>query len=611
MVLFACCLTSLNLCNATNISRDTIRIHLQQNKPYAYANNDGKIEGYFPEVLDSILTPLNQPYKIILSPFSSSKIVNDTADLHIISEESALINTSNTDLSWIVLHTDKGIFYRKGLAIEKLSDIQPYNIGVCYKDVFLAKMRMMGINKPNDSVIEVSSVWDALELMEQKDIDVIIADYPLLYWLQKHSIKKSKSNKYNLLEISSLPVTYRLSIHQHNSFVSLDSINNQLEQLKRVRTFKSIYYKWVGNHEKEQVNQLKGNVRGILYILLAVIIAIIIVGTIIYKERKKQASLFYDFTNILMYLPHAVDIFEEGKEAPVFQNNCSLELAKLSPDDRNRKKYNEERIDFNRDNKKMHIIVRVDVTEIEEGRQAAEESERLKNAFLANMSHDIRTPLNAVVGFSSMISEAENEEQLKEYSDLISSNTEYLLTLIDEIIHLSQLQTNTYKIAERAPVDVVKLLHDMKTIFDNELEKAGRSGDVKIIVDSPFDSLTLLVDGNRSRRVALNLISNACKYTEKGLITLSVRYSEHTGIVQAEIRDTGVGIPASKVKDVFTPYTRIDKNRDKGFGLGLAICKAIIDTIEGDIKLESTEGVGTNVIISFSPQVIDYIHKEQ
>lgn len=595
--------------SAKNTVQDTVLVHLKKHEPYAYMDAQDKFTGYFAEVLDSIFTPLGQPYKIKIKDCVSNDIINDNADVHIITEESAITKDTDTTLSWIILHTDKGLLYRKGLDINKLSDIQNHNVGVFYKSIFLHKAKMMGINLSEKNFSEVNTVWEALEKLDNKKIDVIVVDYPLLNWLQKN-INYSQSSRYNLIEIKALPTTYRLAIHPNKTHVPLEEINLQIEHLKRSGALQTLYYKWLGNNEEEHVNRLKGNIQNILFTLFGVLAALVIVIAIIYNERKRQAGFYNDFTNILMHLPHAVDIFESNNPRPVFQNNCSLELAKLSADERKTKKYREEYIDFKKDGKQMHILVKVDVTDIEQARQTAEQSEKLKNAFLANMSHDIRTPLNAVVGFASMINEVKDENQLKEFSDIISSNTEYLLTLIDEIIQLSQLQTKTNKNLERTQFDVIKMLHEMKAVFDNELDKAERSSDVKIIIDTPFESLKLWMDGNRARRLTTNLISNACKYTKTGHITVTVNYSLETGVFNAEFKDTGVGIPKNKVKDVFTPYTRVDKNRDKGFGLGLAICKAIMDNINGEIKLESTEGVGTKVLISFSPQVTSYTYKK-
>lgn len=591
-----------------NAVKDTVLIHLKENKPYAYKNDKDEIIGYFTEVLDSIFIPINQPHKIILKDCTFHELVNDIGDIHVIADESTLIKNVDTKLSWIILHTDKGLLYRKGLDINKLSDIPTHNVGVFFKDIFLHDTQMMGIDQLEESITEIKSIKSGLKQLENREIDVIIADYPLLNWYKKH-LDYSLSSKFNLIEIRALPTTYRLAVYHDDPQLSLQSINKQIEHLKRTGSLQTLYYKWLGNNREEHVNRIKGNIQDILFILFCVLAALIIVVVVIYQERKKQAGFYNDFTNILMHLPHAVDIFEDNNPSPVFQNNCSVELAKISTDKRSAKEFREEYIDFKKDGKQMHIVVKVDMTEIEEARQAAEQSEKLKSAFLANMSHDIRTPLNAVVGFASMINEAENEVQLKEFSEIISSNTEYLLTLIDEIIQLSQLQTNTNKSLTRDQFDVIKMLHEMKAVFDNELEKAGRASDVEIIIDSPFDSLNLWIDGNRARRLVSNLISNACKYTKNGYVKITVNYSQNTGILYADVIDTGIGIPSNKVKDVFTPYTRVDNNRDKGFGLGLAICKAIMDIINGEIKLESTEGVGTKVSISFSPKVTSYTYK--
>lgn len=219
-----------------------------------------------------------------------------------------------------------------------------------------------------------------------------------------------------------------------------------------------------------------------------------------------------------------------------------------------------------------------------EAKQRAEESDRLKSAFLANVSHEIRTPLNAIVGFSEVIAHTENECEREEYLDIVKANSNLLLHLINDILDLSRIESGKMEFIDEN-IQMDELCEELRQMHQMRIKN-----DVKIIFERPAASLTIVSDSHRLRQLYSNLISNAIKYTEKGAITFG--YKLKGDMMEGYVRDTGSGIPAEKLNNVFGRFEKLDLLK-QGFGLGLSICKSILDKMGGEIWVESELGVGS------------------
>ena len=204
-----------------------------------------------------------------------------------------------------------------------------------------------------------------------------------------------------------------------------------------------------------------------------------------------------------------------------------------------------------------------------EARKKAEESDRLKMAFLANMSHEIRTPLNAIVGFSDVIASTYHElsdEERADFVRLISINSEHLVRLIDDILDLSKIESNTIKFT----YSCCSLKSMMKDI---EKERAVKQlPEIKIKALLPDDDIYINTDATRLKQVICNFINNARKFTEKGYI--------HFGFTSYSEKDQLV-------------YLFVE-----GTGLGLSICKTIVEHLQGSISVESEIGKGSRFIVT-------------
>ena len=221
-----------------------------------------------------------------------------------------------------------------------------------------------------------------------------------------------------------------------------------------------------------------------------------------------------------------------------------------------------------------------------EARNKAEESDRLKSAFLANISHEIRTPLNAIVGFSDVLSMAQSEEERTQLVNLIKQNNAQLLRLFDDMVNMSKLDAGD---------DAVKKEHfDLKTLLTELVERYQPEYDKKGIVlqTSVQDTdLQLYTDRGRLREILNQYLNNALKFTEKGSVTIGYELrGEH---VRLWVRDTGKGIPAEHCNEhLFERFFKVDEFI-AGTGLGLSICRSLAQTLGGTVGVQSKEGAGS------------------
>ena len=226
-------------------------------------------------------------------------------------------------------------------------------------------------------------------------------------------------------------------------------------------------------------------------------------------------------------------------------------------------------------------------------REKAEESDMLKSAFLANMSHEIRTPLNAIVGFSSLMqSEELSQEERAEYCAIGVSDSEMLLTLLNDILDISSLECGKIRF-NYASEDIVQICQHvmMTTAHTRQRGVEGRFA-------CPVGSFMLTTDAHRLSQILINLLTNAGKFTSEGSITLGVEIDEERGEVLFSVADTEPGIPPDKQDLVFNRFEKLDGNKKKGTGLGLAICRQIAMIVGGRIWVDSAYTGGTRFVFA-------------
>ena len=225
--------------------------------------------------------------------------------------------------------------------------------------------------------------------------------------------------------------------------------------------------------------------------------------------------------------------------------------------------------------------------EYEEKAQKAEKASQMKSLFLANMSHEIRTPLNAIEGFSRVLVETDSEQERMKYYHIIESNNQRLGSLVNEILDLSRVESGDIAIRKDI-TDLNQLCQSISEIF-----KFRCPEEVKLEWDKPILSAMLKTDANRLTQVFSNLISNALKHTSSGRITYGYRLIDEMQNIEFFVTDTGTGIAPELVDQIFDTYVSGDAEQNQGFGLGLALCKIIVEKLGGTIHVDSTVGKGS------------------
>jgi len=225
--------------------------------------------------------------------------------------------------------------------------------------------------------------------------------------------------------------------------------------------------------------------------------------------------------------------------------------------------------------------------EYEEKAQKAEKASQMKSLFLANMSHEIRTPLNAIEGFSRVLVETDSEEERMKYYQIIESNNQRLGSLVNEILDLSRVESGDIAI-KKDMTDLNQLCQSITQIFKFRCPDA-----VKLEWDKPVLSAMMKTDANRLTQVFSNLISNALKHTSSGRITYGYRLIDEMQNIEFFVADTGSGIAPELQEHIFDTYVSGDAEKNQGFGLGLALCKIIVEKLGGTISVKSTLGKGS------------------
>ena len=259
--------------------------------------------------------------------------------------------------------------------------------------------------------------------------------------------------------------------------------------------------------------------------------------------------------------------------------------------------------------KKKYIVVMSDRTSdrnmnqaLSEAVRAAETANRAKSTFLSNMSHDIRTPMNAIIGFTTLaVSNIDDKKRVRDYLGKILSSSNHLLSLINDILDMSRIESGKIHL-EETEVSLSEVLHDLKTIISGQIH----AKQLELYMDAiDVTNEDVYCDKTRLNQVLLNLLSNAVKFTPAGG-TVSVRIRQCPGtqkgseLYEIRVKDNGIGMSQEFVKKIFSPFERertSTVSRTQGTGLGMAITKNIVNMMGGTIEVHTEQGKGTEFIV--------------
>jgi signal transduction histidine kinase/CheY-like chemotaxis protein len=377
----------------------------------------------------------------------------------------------------------------------------------------------------------------------------------------------------------------------------------------------------ISQEHKKLKEEIKQNIIQILVVFGLLIILLLLIVKYIKRKTKEGFSVFSDFFNKAaqestkiniedLYFSEFVGPAEAANEMISELNQAKNRLLKFNEELEVKVKertseitqQKEEILSQNEEirsqkeeieNHRNHLerLVEKRTKDFELAKEKAEESDRLKSSFLANMSHEIRTPMNAIIGFSNLLMEGELDSESKlELNREITKSGFALLNLIENILDLAKIETKQIKIkkTEFSFKELLKEIHYYYTeITANKKFSFILNPDIQ-------EDIIIFSDQERMQQILKNLIENAIKYTEEGTVELG--YQTENNYISVFVKDTGIGMNKQQLDHIFTRFTKIEDKKQKlyeGAGLGLAICKNLVELLEGEINVESEIGKGS------------------
>jgi signal transduction histidine kinase len=233
-------------------------------------------------------------------------------------------------------------------------------------------------------------------------------------------------------------------------------------------------------------------------------------------------------------------------------------------------------------------------TELIASKQKAEESDKLKSAFLMNLSHEIRTPMNAIVGFSDLLlDEKTTEEERHEFVRIVQNNSRSLLNIVDDLIEMSKIDSDLI----RPNCRNVNLENVLKAAFESA-SFSNKNANVIVKLQEPNEKvkMNIVTDAVKLNQIIINLLNNALKFTDEGFVILDYEVDNANKLIVFHVKDSGIGMPDDFKDKIFKRFNKINAKNisaNEGLGLGLAISKSYVEMLGGTISVETKEGLGS------------------
>lgn len=353
-------------------------------------------------------------------------------------------------------------------------------------------------------------------------------------------------------------------------------------------------YRLVGVIELGALTEISGNVME----FMASIINNVGIALYTAQIRKMQQELLEETQ------AQAEELQTQHSELENLNTELETQTQKIQASEEELKVQQEELLQSNQEleersrllEEKNQIIVERNL-DIQQKAEQLELSTKYKSEFLANMSHELRTPLNSILLLSRLMSEnKELEKEQVEYAEVIQSAGQGLLSLIDEILDLSKIESGKMDLELRS-VTLKEINNDLRSLFEPLAKEKGL--ELQLIIDPSAPEL-IVTDKMRLEQILKNLLSNALKFTTRGSIKLNVSQPENTSLVQFSVKDTGIGIPLEKQQQVFEAFQQADgstRRKFGGTGLGLSISRELAKLLGGEIRLSSKPNEGSEFTV--------------
>ncbi len=329
-----------------------------------------------------------------------------------------------------------------------------------------------------------------------------------------------------------------------------------------------------------------------------------------------KTQLFYVIISVLLIVLVILAISQRDKSLKREKDLLEETVRKRTSEIENQKeeiltqneRIEEQKAQLEKNKEELELTVEQRTTELKKAKEKAEQSDRLKSAFLANISHEIRTPMNSIIGFSNLLQlEPGETEQTNEYLECITKGANDLLSIVTNIVEISRISTDDIPINRHA-FNLSGFIRDIYSELKNKA--SAKSLESELDYDEETKELMIIADESKLLSILKHLIDNAVKFTHQGKIRLCLNVKDDA--IQISVHDTGIGISPDLKYDIFEPFKQAELSLSRaygGTGLGLSITKAYIEKMGGKVWFESHKGAGSSFFISFPFIVSNTTHK--
>lgn len=596
--------------------------------PYQMLNDEGEPAGMVVDLMREVMHRMKKPYTI--SMMTKSKMLEAFNDHKSQVIAMGLIYAGDRDktikygLSYRYVFENMICRKKESHLYNSVADMRGKRIMVEDGSYSEQLLRKMGFSKELMPVVNLKEAFIALS---NKKCDVVFCPGEMAFYVIE---ELEMTDQLERKDASLDPLKYGMA---GNDSLLLERIKTTVTGMKKDGTYDKIYNKWFYN--TGHIRQYRRVLYYIGIIALVLVAFVFILKSKVKKVRKeldeKNVNLQNDADKMkFIFSSSGVEAWEFFPETQTcrwhsakgsMDMECKIKLANVV-DEKDRERMGEVISQMmERTVEKFSLTVKAngrdsylkiegtavkdeagnimyysgvshDVTDLilvqnrlEEEKEKAQRADKLKSAFLKNMSHEIRTPLNSIIGFSQMLPIIEDEVTRQKVINIIMTNNDLLLHLINNILDLSKIEAGIIEIDNTE----FNLSECIKTLADTFLYNA-KPDSPKLILDLPQKTLIIKSDKRLLTQILFNLLVNAYKFTKKGSIKVSF-HPEDDG-VYISVEDTGIGIQREKFETIFNSFEKVDVFT-QGVGLGLSICKANVNLLKGKIGLRSTFGVGS------------------
>lgn len=629
--------------NLEEVHKDTLIAGIVELPPFCFYNEQNQLQGYAIDLLDSVAKRLGYPIKYVFTTVNdglteTEKKLSTSPDIIFVSSCEQPPDSNGFSHGFVCFQTIQALMVKRWTGLDKISDLFRKRVVSYNPEWTLEQFESMGVF-PKLPIIYPDSILGMNQLLFMPRIDASVADIQVQKYLLNRN--QSMASSVKIIPLEFLPTSYRLRINDHSKIINFNHFQNLMFTLSRDKTMLQLQDKWFDfsrSGERMSFNRL-------LSISLAVLVTLLLALFFIYLglmgESIKERRYYNLIIKILNVFPYDVNLYEIDKKGNMMKsiyNNFSIhrKIASLKGTDEKSKYTIEEFFgEFNNPessktnkliedsniryinkhyykktsflidskNKELKMDIYSDVTEIIQSKMKADLAKRLKSTLLANMSHDIRTPLNTIVGFSQLLTETQSRDELVNYSKIITDSTYYLVDLIDDIVQLIQYKNNSIKLNEQ-DINLIEHENYFSMLVNQSLKKYGKEDQIKIVYKDYKQNISLRVDWQKYMRVAMNMITNSIKFTQKG--TIQIGFFVEDNKIYFYVEDSGIGIEENRIPNIFKAYESIDSlSETKGTGLGMAICIAIMKRMGGTVGVYSKLNEGSLFWCSFIPSKLE------